>query len=464
MKRTIMLLTALACWLLAACAPAPTAVPSVASAPTTIPSATSTPTVAPTATSTPIPDINQFIAQVTNSPHDTVKAADGSAELLIPNGALPPGKNANDIKITRIDPANASVTLQGKPPLFGYHFEPDGLRFSTPVLLRIITEASQDGATPGLVMVSQNNVSLLSPTAAAIDQGNHKLTVTAPVLHFSDVMGLTIFSLEVSAPTQVDVGASFSADGQLVPHPSVVSDASATVESWDWFATGAATVTAPKVGRAPATGGPFRGSRTDQMRFICSADPGSATVGAYVDFGFSVVIRVSSIAAGAPVEVLVTSRMTISNAKSLKCVRPIPPTPTPTKPPPTLTQKQLFGLYLLLMGIPTDPAGHAPFVGMPGEEEVDVEQGSIIITGRPPWVNVAGPLNPDGTFTAVGVGDVAGRHVIGVQFVGRLSPSGLSGDYSMGVKVVVTQDGKQVTGGLLPTGQSIVFHVQGKHK
>jgi hypothetical protein len=116
--------------------------------------------------------------------------------------------------------------------------------------------------------------------------------------------------------------------------------------------------------------------------------------------------------------------------------------------PPTLD-----GNYVLVMVIKLDNAGHAQYVGMPSTIQVFVKIGSITITGPAPWVNVTGPLNPDGTFTATGTGVVAGRQDIGVQFVGKISSSGLSGDYSMGVKSV---------GGTLPTGQPIIFSVQGQ--
>jgi uncharacterized protein (TIGR03437 family) len=58
---------------------------------------------------------------------------------------------------------------------------------------------------------------------------------------------------------------------------------------------------------------------------------------------------------------------------------------------------------------------------------------SITVTGAAPWVEVSGPLAVDGTFVAEGRGTVAGRPNVRVRFIGKLTPMGVTGDYSMGV-------------------------------
>jgi hypothetical protein len=71
--------------------------------------ATAAPALRPT--DPPIPGIWQFVSQVSAGPHDTVKAADGLAELLIPNGALPAGKTVGDISLKPVPAAQAPVAF-----------------------------------------------------------------------------------------------------------------------------------------------------------------------------------------------------------------------------------------------------------------------------------------------------------------------------------------------------------------
>ncbi len=60
--------------------------------------------------------------------------------------------------------------------------------------------------------------------------------------------------------------------------------------------------------------------------------------------------------------------------------------------------------------------------------------GEITFTGPSPWVSVTGPLATDGSFTATGTGEVAGRPNIAVKYEGNLTAAGkLTGTYTMGV-------------------------------
>ncbi len=65
---------------------------------------------------------------------------------------------------------------------------------------------------------------------------------------------------------------------------------------------------------------------------------------------------------------------------------------------------------------------------------------------------MTGELKEDGSFKASGTGVVAGRPNIRVEFDGKLSSTGLTGNYTMGV------------GGGLPNGQSITYTVQGQRE
>jgi len=73
------------------------------------------------------------------------------------------------------------------------------------------------------------------------------------------------------------------------------------------------------------------------------------------------------------------------------------------------------------------------------------------------WVTVSGELAPDGTFDATGAAKGWGIDGLGAEFKGTFTPSGLSGDYSVGVKVV-TETG--TAGRVLASGRPITFHVE----
>lgn len=119
--------------------------------------------------------------------------------------------------------------------------------------------------------------------------------------------------------------------------------------------------------------------------------------------------------------------------------------------PPEPTQLEIFGAWLFQSVIARDPADHGPHVKLPKSFNVQIEKGSISFTGDPPWVDVQGTLNEDGTFFAEGRGTVAGFTDIAVTFEGTISPTELSGEYAMGVE------------GGLPGGQSIVYDITGTH-
>ncbi len=84
--------------------------------------------------------------------------------------------------------------------------------------------------------------------------------------------------------------------------------------------------------------------------------------------------------------------------------------------------------------------------------EVAVAQdGGLVVTftGANPWVTVSGPLQADGAFSAEGRGFAAGFANILVTFEGTLTPTGVSGTYTIGAD------------GGLPGGRATVFLVEG---
>lgn len=100
-----------------------------------------------------------------------------------------------------------------------------------------------------------------------------------------------------------------------------------------------------------------------------------------------------------------------------------------------------------------DPGGHGPYTDVPtnGEGlELKVREGSLIIEGPYPWVNVSGDLSDDGSFMTSGSGTVAGYSNIAVTFDGTISPQNLNGIWTLGAN------------GGLPGGSAISYLVIGE--
>ncbi len=128
--------------------------------------------------------------------------------------------------------------------------------------------------------------------------------------------------------------------------------------------------------------------------------------------------------------------------------------PTATAAPtavPTPAPVSLSGTYPSLIFVSLDPAKHDDFILLPSHLALEVVQSQLTIRGPDPWVEVTGTVaDGGGSFTATGRGTVAGFPYIAVTFEGTLTSDGLAGDYTMGAE------------GGLPTGQAIIYRVEGE--
>ncbi|MCG3773987.1 MAG: hypothetical protein JW395_0804 [Nitrospira sp.] len=130
-----------------------------------------------------------------SGPHDTVASADGSAELLIPQGALPAGTSASQLKVAPLAPSEILVRFKDGSPASGYRLEPDGLTFSKPAVLRIKRDAS-DSTLPLVLLLSKGQPAALR-TALEIDRKRGTAVVSAVIPHFSEMyIGRGFFRLE----------------------------------------------------------------------------------------------------------------------------------------------------------------------------------------------------------------------------------------------------------------------------
>ncbi len=130
------------------------------------------------------------------------------------------------------------------------------------------------------------------------------------------------------------------------------------------------------------------------------------------------------------------------------------PTPKPfnTPPPPPPPPQVGFRVPSKFKGRPYvkfDKAGHICCIVLPEEIEIEVQEPAVTFLGPPPWITVSGERNADGSFSASGVGKVAGFDNIRVTFTGFISQT-MSADYTFG------------EGGGLPQNEPIVFHIDGE--
>ncbi|MBN1264003.1 MAG: hypothetical protein JXA25_00815 [Anaerolineales bacterium] len=110
-----------------------------------------------------------------------------------------------------------------------------------------------------------------------------------------------------------------------------------------------------------------------------------------------------------------------------------------------------FGVWLF-ESVVKEGQEHHPFVQLLKTFRVLARQGSIHFEGEPPWVDVSGELEEDGSFYAEGSGVVAGYANISVTFEGLIQDGTLTGDYTMGAN------------GELPGGFPIVYGITGTYE
>jgi hypothetical protein len=148
--------------------------------------------------------LEKLAHDVPNEPHDTVKAPDGSAELLIPSGALPSGTSAQDVSITRVDPAQAGITEAGNPPIAGWQFSPDGLQFTSPALFLVLNDGQPAGTASAMASLTGDgtveSVPQLSGDGQETTAGQDAWSAAAPVSHFSGLFELKVPNIKLDIP------------------------------------------------------------------------------------------------------------------------------------------------------------------------------------------------------------------------------------------------------------------------
>ncbi len=156
-------------------------------------------------------------------PSEIVVASDGSAELLIPLGALPPGVDPAEISIEPLSLSAAAGLIPGTPVLAAFDLEPSGLEFAAPAFLR--TRVPFDGTgMPLPLILSQLSGSPADPINLTLDIDAVSLSIPG----FQQQVVGTPFSVPIeirqtaeSMALSVDPGSRFEAsEFELVGTPT----------------------------------------------------------------------------------------------------------------------------------------------------------------------------------------------------------------------------------------------------
>ena len=167
---------------------------------TATPAATVTATPPPTATAAPTP-----------APAISVTSDDGSAELDIPAGALPPGVSPGDLSVRDIRDDPESFSAEGVETLAVYRLEPHGLEFAAPVTFTVQLELP-DG---GLLVVYHLSDTVEAPEDVTVEldeAGTGLASVGVALTHFSTVVFTVddVFAAELTPLGQRIVGVPFA--------------------------------------------------------------------------------------------------------------------------------------------------------------------------------------------------------------------------------------------------------------
>ncbi len=149
-------------------------------------------------------------------PPGVVLADDGSAQLIVPVGALPVGADLNDITVTNVTAAADAESPDDVPVLAAYRLEPDGLQFPSPAILSVPTDL-----TSGAVVALQigDTTEVVDGVSVRFDAATGAATLRSPISHFSEnrivhlIEGLKIESTAIVGLTVLDT--TFTAGGVL---------------------------------------------------------------------------------------------------------------------------------------------------------------------------------------------------------------------------------------------------------
>ncbi len=375
-----------------------------------------------------------------------VHSSDGYATLRIPEGALPEGRDLDDLSVVPLETIGAET-------LASYALEPAGLIFLEPVDLSInFPMPAADHALTVRLTSEDGEFEFLEPSELNVDETGESLTAVVPIPHFSrvDIDQSGFWETRIEVPDKIIRGVPFDLKLTVTRtkdllednHPPVRSRIRFVGEDWDLQGTlygknppGWGVGATPAEVRAPDELTAINGDSISFTReFTCESDR------AYIRYSGEAFFEAETFFEDYEDLKKTWDRYSISlsSVTLIWCDRP---------PEPATTGEQTVDADVEPLD---DPGGHAPFIRMPMTVPLRVNAGgTFILTGPQPWVDVQGVQLPDGNISADGMGTVAGFPDIRARFEGTLVDGSLAGVYSLGGD------------GGLPGGEAITFTVEG---
>ena len=417
-------------------------------------SSSTTPTAGGTTTSgqgTTITSPPQASASATISPPaSSVQSSDGTLTLDIPAGALPSGVDLSSITITKLtkdDPA--SPTVDNQAPLAYYRLEPDGLEFAVPTIFKVTLPFSGTTIPMPFLLSPTSGLSLPDSISVKLDTARGTVDISGEISHFSG-LGIALegpFTISINNPGNQLVGSTFMVSGLLagsnMPFTVKQKDDNGAVTTYNYALkdfeysyrfreTGTESHISPDSSGINAPVSITEGQQPDSLSAEFTALSPYSMAELTMDLTIILNAAIWSSSGEKPVTQIV------SFLPELYCNF-------------SIVKPWSSGTFQLITAVDQDPAGHAHVIMLSPTitAQVDVQgDPTITISGNGNWVMVSGEINPDGSFTATGIGTVAGQSDVNVIFEGIWTEeNGFSGTYTMGAA------------GELPTGQSITYTV-----
>jgi len=344
----------------------------------------------------------------------------------------------------------AMPTVDNQAPLAYYSLEPEGLKFSTSAAFKVTLPFSGTTIPMPFLLSSTSGLDFPDNIIVKLDIARGTVDISGDISHFSG-LGIAIecpFTITMENPGTRMVGSTFTASGMLVgsnqPFTIKQKDAQGVVTTYSYaleefgylyrfnesgtelhISPGSTGISVPILIK--------KGQQPDSLTAEFTPVSPYAKVDFAMDLTITTTLTIWSSSGGTPVPKYLTFM------PELYCNF-------------SIVKPWTSGNFQLVTVVNQDPAGQASLIMLSPTitAQVDVRgDPSVTISGDGNWVTVSGEINPDGTFTATGIGTVAGHSDVNVKFAGTWTEeNGFSGTYTMG------------SGGELPSGQSITYTVK----
>jgi hypothetical protein len=395
-----------------------------------------------------LPDSSTPASPIPSKPF-TIQTPDGYLFFDIPVGALPPGTDPSSIQfIKAADNDPALPTVNDLPPLGFYRLDTGDIQLLLPADFRIAVPAAGNDIPSLWWLPSTSPKTPDAPLGSTTSVSGGKTVIEGKTNTLSNlcISRGGPFEVSLSNPGEQTVGDSFDVTATIVQNTKPMyiryQDSYGAYQTDTQYFGGWEYTYEIKETSAPSHVSPNDYSSVIQ-RIVDSGQPVDPFIFSFkaeqpadqVQLTFETDIECNS-----SITYNTNSSVTTTCKYKIKAVSEFP-----------IKDVTASGAYGFGTSVATDPSGHAAFIGLGTNIDIQVTQeadGSFTVSGTNKWVTVKGPILADGSFVLTGKGTVAGYPNVGVEFKGIwTADGGFSGTYTMG------------TGGELPGGHSITYNV-----